>query len=192
MSHWQLYDNNDNNDALHFASRLAQYYTNMNHVPYSWRLDVPSSYFFSPFLYCMAGVVLLVGQATTAEEAAVWVWQGVCAFWSDSYNMGVSSISHPIDRVSSTVVTVYLLRRYLTTTGLLCCHPDYVCGCDHHLLGAEMVFGVWLSLYFFYKSYVSFINKDKDGFIRYHTLWHVGFPSTALLFWMLEKRMVWD
>jgi hypothetical protein len=182
---------------VHFYQGLADlyaFYTSYDHVPPAWRIGhtLTSVYSLSSFFYSITGFVIAAlipyyPEYFEYEEALIWIWQGAISFACDAYDLGRPSISHPTDRVSAGLVTYLLVRKYLTIAGVYCCHPHFMvmCGNSNYprvALRVWMFIGVSYSFICFYNAVVGHTNLDKERYFKYHTLWHTGFPISALGF----------
>ena len=175
---------------------LYNFYTKKTHVPHTWRKGhtLTSIYSLSSFLYCVTGFVIILlipiyPEYFEINEAITWIWQGIISFIGDAYYLGKSSISHSIDRISALIVTYMLLRKYLTISGLYYCHSHYISMYENSnypmILKIQLILGLLYSFFCLYNSTMGCININKKQFFLYHTLWHTGFPGTALVFHLI-------
>ena len=175
---------------------LYKFYTKTTHVPHTWKNGhtLTSIYSLSSFLYCIIGFIIILlipiyPRYFETTEAITWIWQGMISFIGDAYYLGQHSISHPIDRISALIVTYTLLRKYLTISGLYSCHSYYISMNTKHnypmILKIQLILGLLYSFFCLYNSTMGCINKNKKQFFTYHTLWHTGFPATALGFHLI-------
>ena len=97
------------------------YFTEKNHwgsecyVPSDWckYKDLMNMYSLSSFSYCAFGIFFLYNIQNQKPlykyewvEGYLWIWQGLISYQCDAVNFGVRSISHPIDRISATLLTI--------------------------------------------------------------------------------------
>lgn len=185
---------------VEYGFNILTSYTTYEHVPAKWQIghSLISIYSLSCFLYCITGFTIMTMSLQTPEyfemeESLIWIWQGLIAFISDAYYLGKNSISHPIDRISALIVTFLLMRKYLTISGILCCHPHYniICENDNNsiFLKIELLIGLFYSFFCLYNSSIGYRNNNKYQYFTYHTLWHTGFPLTVLGFHIILLKI---
>jgi len=169
---------------------IADHFLDLDHgtrhcrVPAAWRQHVHrlSLYALSSFFYAVVGAVLLLGLCLHPErtlyagewvEMLLWFWQAGASYWCDVIDLGIPSISHPIDRFSAVVFTVQQCVKY----GLVRCKGPLA-----HWLALSMSSGFILGLYCFHRSGVAVKKCEMQHYLRWHTLWHLSLPLNALSF----------
>ena len=132
-----------------------------------WRehTDLFSIYSMSSFLFSVTGVYLLVLYIIFPEraisqwdsvEAIIWVWSGIL-------HLGITSWSHPVDRVSATLVVVIACIKYAVFSLF-----NYYPICVMRLYPAVIITG----MYCFHKSCLAVKHGDMTNYFFWHTMWH--------------------
>ena len=171
---------------------LLEYYFSLEHgsetdkVPSQWRrynYFAPCSFYgLSSFMYSLAGVWLLALQVIHPDrmlysfeysESILWIWQGLISYKCDALDMGVRSWSHPCDRISATLFTVFLLLKYTFVD----CVGRYG---PHLLVVTTLLFLV--GLYCFHRSCRACRAKSPRDYCFWHSTWHFVFPLTMIHF----------
>jgi hypothetical protein len=163
----------------HFTDR--EHGTKANQVPAAWRQHrgLCSLYALSSFAYCIFGVFFFFAipahrrfYEREALEGLFFVWQGFISFQCDAVDLGVPSISHPIDRFSACAFMAWQFGKYV-----LCAARG--------LLGARALatfpLGVVAGLYAFWRSARAVDLSDREAYFRWHTIWHFAFPIANLV-----------
>jgi hypothetical protein len=119
-------------------------------------------------------------------------FKGIVAFWSDCHTLGLTSISHIIDRIMAPTLTIWFLFR-----NLLMKYPHVFPYCDNYVILDDTVTSsvlssstiqsillfilVPFSLYIFYQSQVAVSKKMYLNYIFWHGMWHICFPIVYII-----------
>ncbi len=176
---------------------LAGYFTDREHgsrhnlVPRRWRDEAVRRplwpiYAASPFTFCAVGLLLLAGMRAHPErclygykveriEGFLWVWQGFASYACDVRDLGIPSISHPVDRGCATLLTVQQLAKYalLFAVGGVPVPPQCA-----WLVPAGLLAGA----HCFRRSFEAVDARALDDFLLWHSAWHAVWPATAAFF----------
>lgn len=161
-----------------------------NTVPREWRKDARlrpcTPYGLSSFNYSLVGLVLLSLLIARPEraiysyeyfEAVAWLWQGLISFQCDVRDLGIRSYSHPVDRVSATLFTVQQCGKYL----FISCSGRWGAA-----LYAFTTIGFVVGLLSFRRSCQATRERRLADYARWHTTWHVAFPLTMAVFYLVQ------
>ena len=155
--------------------------TKANQVPAAWRAhhSLCSLYALSSFAYCVFGIFFLTsipkhGRLYDLEalEGLLYIWQGFASFQCDAVDLGVPSISHPVDRVSACGFLLWQIGKYTLFAARGSLGPRALATFPVCLLAG---------LYTFYRSAKAVDANDREGYFRWHTIWHFAFPVASLI-----------
>jgi len=175
---------------------IKEHFTNKEHggksnsVPSEWSKykNLTSVYSLSSLSYCVVGILFFCCIPEQYRlykyeiyEGFFWIWQGLISFQCDAVDLGIISISHPIDRISATVFVLWGASKFilLSIKGMLSWKTTII-----------FPIGITIGLYFFYKSNISCIKKKDKDYFYWHTLWHFSFPAAAFLFYIIHWRLL--
>ena len=175
-----------------FSSQLIglyEHFTDLEHgakckVPSAWRSQVSllSVYALSSFYFSVAGVFMMHCFARRPErllypgeqhEAWLWVWQGFVSFQCDAVDLGRPSLSHPVDRISATLVILHQCQKHWTAIW----RGEYT-GFEAAILNG----GIAAGLLCFRRSCEAVRSKSLRGYCFWHAAWHFVLPTSMILF----------
>lgn len=164
--------------------------TRHNFVPKHWSQSARQHplwlvYAASPFCFSAVGVYLLCALAARPErrlydgehlEGCMWIVAGLVSWACDVRDLGVPSLSHPVDRVSATGFTAFQLGKHAAYTlhGAYAGLPGWLC--------ALFCVGLWFGFRCFQLSVLAVNERRLGGFLGWHSGWHVVWPAVQLLF----------
>lgn len=173
------------------------YYLSLEHgsetdrVPSRWRtepsLQPLSLYGLSSFNYSLIGVLLFALLVSRPEravysaeylEAALWMWQGAISYKCDAIDLGVRSWSHPTDRISATLFTIWLSVKY---TLVVRCEGSWGV-----VLWPALSVALLVGVYCFQRSCLACRAADREAYARWHVRWHFAFPLTMASFYLVQ------
>jgi hypothetical protein len=147
-------------------------------VPLQWRALALRHTFYamSSTFYALAGLAFCYAEHGRPHalfgEPIIWVLQTVFTHQSDVATLGEDSIWHAVDRLHAYAFTI--LRASYTF------YAYFVWGAYSQIQAAVFAVGLSLALCCIRLSWMAVMRRDAVAFLRWHALWHLMLPSTAL------------
>jgi len=148
---------------------------------------VATWYYLSPVLFSIYGMYQLQhSDMLKAYVSENWPWeyesyllilQGLVAFWSDCWDLGLTGISHVADRVMAPALVLWFICRTLLMFmnyddfGHCTAHQDYF-SFANMLLVVTFPTSIWV----FLQSVRANKRRDYDRFLLWHGIWHITLP----------------
>ena len=174
---------------------LYRHFTDLEHgaactVPRAWRSQVSlcSAYALSSLHFSVAGFVMMYAFARRPDrllypgeqhEAWLWVWQGLVSFQCDAVDLGIPSWSHPVDRLSATLVILHQCAKHYAAMW----RGEYS-GVEAGVLNAGMAAG----LLCYRRSCDAVHSKSLRGYLFWHAAWHLVLPTMMIVFCALRYQ----
>ena len=147
-------------------------------VPLEWRAlaEQHPFYLISSTFYAIAG--LFMGYVERGRphallgEPIIWILQTIFTHMSDVATLGEDSIWHAVDRLHAYTFTV--LRATYTL------YAFYAWKAYSPTQAAVFGVGLTLAMCCIRLSWMAVMRRDPGAFLRWHALWHLSLPATAL------------
>jgi hypothetical protein len=147
-------------------------------VPRDWRplAYQHSFYLMSSTFYGVSGLALGYMERgkprSIAGEPIIWVIQTLLTHKSDVVTLGEDSIWHGLDRLHAYTFTI--LRAAFTW------YAYWVWEAYSNVQAAIFLCGLAMALACIRLSWMAVMRRDAAAFFRWHSLWHLMLPATAL------------